>query len=111
MIYKILRTPEWNALQADGTTAGAPVDLADGYVHFSTAAQAPETAARHFAGEAGLWLLAVDEAAVRDNLRWEASRGGEDFPHLHAPLRLDQVAWAVPLPLRDGAHAFPPEMR
>jgi uncharacterized protein (DUF952 family) len=110
MIYKIFRTPEWRALQADGTTLGAPVDLADGYIHFSTAAQAPETAARHFAGEEGLWLIAVDEAALGPNLRWEPSRGGQDFPHLYAPLRLDQVAWAVPLPLVDGAHAFPAGM-
>ena len=59
-IYKIFRGPEWAALEAEGRTAGAPVDLADGYIHFSTAAQAAETAAKHFAGEDGLWLLAVD---------------------------------------------------
>ena len=111
MIYKILRSPEWDALRADGTTTGAPVDLDDGFIHFSTAAQAPETAAKHFADEAGLWLLAVEEAAVGDNLRWEPSRGGDDFPHLYAPLRLDQVAWAKPLQIRDGRHVFPPEMR
>ena len=110
MIFKLLRTPEWHALQADGVTAGAPVDLADGYVHFSTAEQVPETAARHFDGVEGLWLLAVEEAAVGDNLRWEPSRGGADFPHLHAPLRLDQVAWAEPVPLVDGAHVFPARM-
>lgn len=110
MIYKIFRTPEWHALEADGTTAGAPVDMADGYVHFSTAAQVAETAGRHFEGVEGLWLLAVDEASVADNLRWEASRGDERFPHLYAPLRLDQVAWARPLPLVDGAHVFPDDL-
>ncbi len=110
MIYKLLRTPEWRALEADGVTAGAPVDLADGFVHFSTAGQVEETARRHFADVDGLWLVAVEEAAVRDNLRWEPSRGGEDFPHLHAPLRLDQVAWARPLPLADGAHVFPDDL-
>ena len=110
MIYKIFRTPEWRALEADGVTTGGPVDVADGYMHFSTAAQAQETAAKHFAGEGGLWLLAVDEAALGANLRWEPSRGGADFPHLYAPLRLDQVSWARPLPLVDGRHAFPADM-
>ena len=108
MIYKIFRSPEWEALQADGSTTGAPVDLADGYIHFSTAAQLAETAAKHFAGEDGLWLIAVEDAALGPNLRWEPSRGGADFPHLYAPLRLDQVAWAQPLPLRDGVHVVPP---
>lgn len=107
MIYKLLRTPEWQALRADGSTAGAPVDLGDGYIHFSTASQVAETAARHFAGVEGLWLIAVAEDAVADALRWEVSRGGAEFPHLYAPLRLDQVAWAQPLPLVDGAHVFP----
>ncbi|UWQ20941.1 DUF952 domain-containing protein [Jannaschia sp. W003] len=107
MIYKIFRTPEWDALRADGTTLGAAVDRADGFIHFSTAAQAPETARRHFADVEGLWLVACEEAALGPNLRWEPSRGGEDFPHLYAPLRRDQVAWAQPLPLVDGEHQFP----
>ena len=111
MIYKLFRTPEWQALEADGATTGAPVDVADGFVHFSTAAQVAETAARHFDGVEGLWLLAVEDASVADNLRWEVSRGGARFPHLHAPLRLDQVVWAKPLPMVDGVHAFPPDLR
>ena len=111
MIYKIFRGPEWGALEADGSTAGAPVDLDDGFIHLSTAEQAPETAARHFRGESGLWLVAVEEAALGTNLRWEPSRGGADFPHLYAPLRRDQVAWAKPLPIRDGVHVFPSDMR
>ncbi len=110
MIYKLFRTPEWQALEADGTTSGAPVDLSDGYIHFSTAAQVAETAARHFAGVEGLWLIAVEEAAVSDNLHWEEARGGAEFPHLHAPLRLDQVAWSKPVPLIDGTHAFPADL-
>ena len=110
MIYKLFRAPEWQALQADGTTLGAPVDLGDGYIHFSTAAQAPETAAKHFAGVDGLWLIAVEEAALGANLRWEVSRGGAEFPHLYAPLRHDQVSWAEPLPLVDGTHVFPDRM-
>ncbi|GIT92263.1 dihydroorotate dehydrogenase [Jannaschia pagri] len=107
MIYKIFRTPEWEALRADGTTAGAPVDLADGYIHFSTAEQAPETAAKHFAGVDGLWLIGVDDATLGEALKWEVSRGGAKFPHLYAALTLEAVAWAQPLPLVDGLHQFP----
>ncbi|WP_055662434.1 DUF952 domain-containing protein [Jannaschia seosinensis] len=107
MIYKIFRTPEWHALEADGATTGAPVDLSDGFIHFSTADQVEETAAKHFNGIDGLWLVAVEDASVADNLRWEPSRGGVDFPHLYAPLRLDQVAWAQPIAMKDGRHVFP----
>jgi len=110
MIYKILRAPEWEALQAEGSTQGAPVDLADGFIHFSTAAQAPETAAKHFEEAEGLWLAAVDADGLGEALRWEPSRGGALFPHLYRPLRLAEIAWARPLPLREGRHAFPAEM-
>ncbi|MCL5777734.1 DUF952 domain-containing protein [Limibaculum sp. FT325] len=108
LIYKILTAPQWDELQRLGATPGAPVDLADGFVHFSTAAQARETAARHFAGQDGLWLVALDAAALGSALRWEPSRGGQLFPHLYAPLRLADVASAAPLPLGpDGRHLFP----
>lgn len=108
MIYKILRGPEWTALRADGRSDGAPVDLADGYIHFSTMSQAAETAAKHFAGEDGLMLLAVETDRLGDDLRWEPSRGGALFPHLYRELWLGDVAWAQPLPLKDGVHQFPP---
>ena len=107
LIYKIFRAGEWAALQAQGETRGAPVDLADGFVHFSTRAQAAETAARHFAGADGLMLLALDGEAMGPALRWEPSRGGALFPHLYRALRLDEVLWARPLPLVDGRHRFP----
>ncbi|MDO5755895.1 MAG: DUF952 domain-containing protein [Rhodobacterales bacterium] len=107
MIYKIFRSAEWDALRAAGTSDGAPVDVADGYIHFSTRAQAPETAARHFAGEADLMLLGVEAEALGGDLRWEPSRGGALFPHLYRPLRLEDVTSAEPLPLQDGAHRFP----
>jgi len=110
LIYKIFRADEWRALREAGDSAGAPVDLADGFVHFSTAAQAPETAARHFAGADGLMLLAVDADALGDGLKWEVSRGGARFPHLYRRLRLDEVLWAKPLPLANGTHRFPEEM-
>ncbi len=107
LIYKILRSPEWEALQADGQTLGAPIDLADGYIHFSTATQAAETAAKHFAGVEGLWLAAVEAAPLGDALKWEVSRGGAEFPHLYRALELTDIAWCQPLPLVDGAHQFP----
>lgn len=107
MIYKILRGPEWAELRAAGELAGAPVDLADGYVHFSTAEQAAETAAKHFAGSEGLMLVAVEAERLGDALKWEVSRGGALFPHLYREMRLSDVAWAQPLPLLDGVHQFP----
>ncbi|MFC3616276.1 DUF952 domain-containing protein [Lutimaribacter marinistellae] len=110
LIYKIFRAEELAQFEADGETAGAPVDLADGYVHFSTAAQARETAAKHFAGEDGLSLLACETAAMGDALKWETSRGGALFPHLYRRLRRDDVLWTRPLPLVDGTHQFPQEM-
>jgi|TARA_R100000789_G_scaffold2016_2_gene5490 uncharacterized protein (DUF952 family) len=107
MIYKILRGPEWAQLRAAGESAGAPVDLADGYVHFSTAEQAAETAAKHFAGAEGLMLVAVAVDRLGEALKWEVSRGGALFPHLYREMRLSDVAWAQPLPLVDGVHQFP----
>lgn len=107
LIYKIFRAAEWAALQDKGETPGAPVDVADGYVHFSTAAQVAQTAAAHFATETGLVLLALDAEALGDALRWEPSRGGALFPHLYRPLRLADVLWSAPLPLVDGVHRFP----
>lgn len=106
LIYKILRAPEWAELQAQGETAGAPIDVADGYIHFSTADQARETAAKHFAGEDGLLLLAL-EADALSHLKWEPSRGGALFPHLYGPLRLADVLWSKPLPLAGSTHEFP----
>jgi uncharacterized protein (DUF952 family) len=110
LIYKILRADEWAALQAAGETPGAPIDVADGFVHFSTAAQAAETAAKHFAGAEGLVLLCLDADDLGDALKWEVSRGGDEFPHLYAPLRMADVLWHADLLLVDGAHRFPEGM-
>lgn len=107
-IFKIAPRSLWIQAQAQGRFDGAPVDLADGFIHFSTAAQMRETAAKHFAGQQDLLLIAVDPAALGDALKWEVSRGGALFPHLYAPLFPDAVLWAKPLPLgQDGAHVFP----
>jgi uncharacterized protein (DUF952 family) len=111
LIYKILRADEWAALQTHGETAGAPIDVSDGYVHFSTAEQAAETAAKHFAEADGLVLLALDAESLGETLIWEPSRGGALFPHLYGPLRMADVLWQRPLPVGpDGHHVFPTEM-
>ncbi|MEX0370251.1 MAG: DUF952 domain-containing protein [Tateyamaria sp.] len=107
LIFKIFRGPEWAALRENGATPGAPIDVADGYVHFSTAAQAAETAAKHFAGEDDLFLIAVDTDHLGADLKWEVSRGGAEFPHLYRDMHLADVLWAQPLPLVDGTHQFP----
>ena len=107
LIYKIVPRALWLEAEGIGTFAGAPVDRADGFIHFSAPGQVEETAARHFAGERDLLLVAVDPARFGEALRWEVSRGGAKFPHLFAPLILADVAWAKPLPLgRDGRHDF-----
>jgi len=110
LIYKIFRRPEWEALRDAGTTRGAPVDIADGFIHFSTAEQAPGTAAKHFAGAEGLMLAAVDADRLGDALKWEASRGGALFPHLYRDMHLADLEWIRPLPLHGGVHAFPEDI-
>lgn len=107
LIFKIFRTDEWQTLRAQGQTTGAPIDVADGYIHFSTATQAAETAAKHFAGAEGLFLIAAETDALGEALEWEVSRGDALFPHLYRPLTLNDVVWAQPLPLEDGVHQFP----
>ena len=107
-IYKIFRASEWEEFRAAGHTLGAPIDRQDGYVHLSTAAQVEETAARHFAAEEELMLLAVDESLLVPELKWEPSRGGALFPHLYRELRSEDVLWSAPLPIGGGRHRFPP---
>jgi uncharacterized protein (DUF952 family) len=108
LIYKICPETLWREAESRGTFAGAPIDLADGYIHFSTAAQARETAERHFAGQDGLLLIAVDDARLGEALRYEPSRGGVLFPHLYATLDPKIVNWVQPLRMQsDGGHLFP----
>jgi len=107
-IYKICERAEWQAAERAGIYRGAAVDLRDGFIHFSTAAQVAETAAKHFAGRADLVLVAVDAAALGEALQWEPSRGGALFPHLYGALPLSAVQWARALPEEvDGRRAFP----
>lgn len=107
LIYKIVTAQEWDAALAEGRFDGSAVDRADGFIHFSSAAQAEETAAKHFAGQSGLLLVGVDEKSLGDALVYEISRGGALFPHLYGPLPTALAHFARPLPLRvDGAHDF-----
>lgn len=108
-IYKIAPRALWQEAEAAGRFEGAPVDIADGYIHFSTLAQVAETARRHFAGQDDLVLVAVRTDALDPAaLRWEPSRGGALFPHLYMPLELGAVVSVRALPLGpDGRHLFP----
>ena len=107
-IYKICSAELWRDAQRAGLFRGAPLDLRDGFIHFSSAAQVAETAARHFSGATDQVLVAVDGALLGEALKWEPSRGGDLFPHLYGALTLDAVKWAKPLPLgADGHHVFP----
>jgi uncharacterized protein (DUF952 family) len=105
LIYKLLDRPAWNAALVEGVFKGSAVDLADGFIHFSTAAQVAETARRHFSGHADLMMVAVDADTLGEALRWEPSRGGELFPHLYGPLSTAAAVSVLPLTLGpDGAH-------
>jgi uncharacterized protein (DUF952 family) len=107
-IYKICEQALWRAAQSDGLFLGTATDERDGFIHFSTAAQVAETAAKHFAGASDLMLVAVDADALGQSLIWEHSRGGDLFPHLYAALPVSAVRWARPLTRgADGRLAFP----
>lgn len=95
--YKVLTAGQMAALERDGRFAGAPVDLADGYIHMSTADQLTDTVDRHFAGQRDLHVAAIDLGSFGAALKWEESRGGQLFPHLYAPLPLETVIAYSPL--------------
>jgi uncharacterized protein (DUF952 family) len=108
LIYKIVTRDQWSDAEKAGVFAGAAIDLTDGYIHFSTVEQLAETAAKHFAGQHDLLLVAVDAAALGEALIYEASRGGKLFPHLYGDLPLSSVRSVEALPLsEDGQHQFP----
>jgi uncharacterized protein (DUF952 family) len=107
-IYKICTASEWREAERGGVYRGSAVDHKDGFIHFSTAEQAAETAAKWFAGQRDLVLVAVDADALGDKLKWEPSRGGALFPHLYAALDVKAVHRVDPLPLDEtGRHTFP----
>ena len=108
IIYKICPATLWASAEMLGSFRGSPVDLADGFIHFSSATQVAETAARHFSGIADLLLVAVDADRLGPALRYEPSRGGALFPHLHDRLDLSAVLWVKPIPLSpEGRHLLP----
>jgi uncharacterized protein (DUF952 family) len=108
LIFKIVDEAAWGAAVAAGRFDGAPVDLKDGFIHFSTGPQVRETAAKHFAGRAGLLLAAFEADTLGPALKWEVSRGGALFPHLYGAIDPALAAWVKPLALgTDGMHVFP----
>lgn len=111
-IYKIATREAYATSRDGGVFTGMPIDVADGYIHFSTAAQLAETLALHFRGQRDLVLMAVPTATFATGLAWEPSRGGELFPHLYAPLPMSVLAWAEPIEVApDGGCALPPGVR
>lgn len=108
-IYHLARKTAWAEAEQAGVYTGTPEDRADGFIHFSTATQVQESAAKHRKGETDLLLVAVDDSKLGPALKWEPSRGGQLFPHLYGDMPLDAVIEVTPLPLgEDGLHRFPP---
>lgn len=108
LVFKICGEDEWRRAEREKVFRGSAVDLRDGFIHFSTAEQLAETAAKHFAGRADLLLIAVDADALGEKLRFEPSRGGALFPHLYGELSLSAVRFVEPMPLgENGLHLLP----
>jgi uncharacterized protein (DUF952 family) len=108
LIYKICDVALWQQAERRGSFQGAAIDLADGYIHFSSGGQLAETAAKHFAGQRNLLLAAIEADVLGEKLKWEPARNGALFPHLYAPLPMSAVRWVKPLPVnRDGKHVLP----
>lgn len=105
-LYKILKRDAWQDALREGVFRGSAVDHADGFIHLSAAHQARETAARHFAGQQDLLLVAFAEADL-EHLKWEPSRGGDLFPHVYGAIPTQAAASVHPLPLVNGVHQFP----
>ncbi|MDF1778500.1 MAG: DUF952 domain-containing protein [Rhizobiaceae bacterium] len=110
IIYKIAEEPLWQQAEKSGVFKGAPIDVKDGYIHFSTGDQVAQTAALHFAGQSDLVLVAVDGARLGNALLYEESRGGALFPHLYGPLPLSAVVWSKPLMLDDNNKHILPDL-
>ena len=111
LIYHLARKAAWDAARATGSYSGTPEDRADGFIHFSTAAQVAISAAKHRAGEADLILVGAEAEALGEALKWEPSRGGQLFPHLYGDMPMSAVRREDPLPLdADGRHVFPADM-
>ena len=108
LVYKICPKQEWENALKEGIFQGSAVDLKDGFIHFSAAHQVKETAVRHFRGQSDLVLIAIATKTLGDDLKWEASRGGDLFPHLYGDLQTDHAIWQEELTLHaDGAPIIP----
>ena len=107
IVYKICSAEEWREAEQSGAYAGSAADLGDGFIHLSAAHQVRETARRHFRDLDGLVLVALDAARLGPSLRWEASRGGDRFPHLYTSIKTGEARSVVPLPWNGSAHEFP----
>ena len=106
--FKILTREQWEQFREDGLFRGAPVDMADGYIHLSARDQVADTAAKHFAAQDDLILAMVDLAALGNMVKWEVSRGGALFPHLYGELPMSAVTSKAKIRLgSDGKHIFP----
>lgn len=115
LVYKIVPAGLWRQADATGAFTGSPVDVQDGFIHFSTASQLDDTARKHFTGQADLLLVTIDAGALGaapHDLRWEPSRGGQLFPHLYGPLPVSAVRrvepFEVPTGIHTDAHDQPP---
>ena len=109
LIYKIIDADLWQTAQSQNDFKGAGIDLKDGYIHLSTADQVQQTARLHFAGQENLMIFALDSETTAHKLKWEASRGGQLFPHIYGVIEIGEVIWAKPLPWNGTAHVFPVE--
>ena len=108
MIYKICPASAWHEAERQGVYRGSPDDIRDGFIHFSSAAQVAETANKHFSGQTGLLLVAVDAGTLGDALRWERSRNDQLFPHLYGELDPGAVTAVHEMGVRsDGTHDIP----
>jgi uncharacterized protein (DUF952 family) len=107
LLYKITTTLDWAVAEQSGIFWGSALDLKDGFIHLSTAAQMRDTARLHFAGQNNLLLVAIPEDAVAADLKWEASRGGQLFPHVFSSLKTSAAQWVKALPWNGKAHEFP----
>lgn len=110
VIYKICPKSLWDDAESAGEFAGSGIDLTDGYIHFSTAEQVPETARLYFSNTPGLVIVAIDGAPLGEALKWEESRGGQLFPHLYGPLPMSAVLWVKPLPMDNAGRPQVPSL-
>jgi uncharacterized protein (DUF952 family) len=109
-IFKIISRAAFAEIAAEGRFKGAAIDFRDGFIHFSTAAQLQETARLHFAGQTDLIVFAVQPDVLGARLKWEASRGGQLFPHVYGVISANEILWAKALPWGGDVHEFPAEV-